>query len=485
MSVKWIDATLRLRRSQTRLPFRYGTACLTWCPQAILQVRAEVNGKPTTGFSGDCLPPSWFDKSPHKDYPQQIREMIESIEAAINRFDDRLSHPTSLFDAWWDIQHTAHQEDQSRGWPGLLSSFGISLVERALTDAIARAHQLSYFEVLTQNLLHVDPSRFDPNLNELQPRDWMPNSPTTSIHVRHTVGLIDPLTEYDLAAAGRVHDGLPETLEDYLRHAGVRYLKIKVCNELDRDVERLTTIAGLLTKHRGIDYRVTLDGNEQYQKPESFDALIEIIKSRTELQQLWKNTLLIEQPLPRQIALTREQTDGIRKLAAEKPVIIDESDECLESYHSAIEVGYRGVSSKSCKSPLRSILNAGLTWQLNRQLPKERRYIMTGEDLCCVGVVPVQSDLCLVAALGLNHVERNGHHYHRGLSYLPAAQQRDALQQHPDLYEQHDEMVCPALREGRFDIRSLQCVGFGFSVIPDIDEMSPPDDFPIDPTTET
>ena len=52
--------------------------------------------------------------------------MIESIEAAINRFDDRLSHPTSLFDAWWDIQHTAHQEDQARGWPGLLSSFGIA-----------------------------------------------------------------------------------------------------------------------------------------------------------------------------------------------------------------------------------------------------------------------------------------------------------------------------------------------------------------------
>ena len=49
---------------------------------------------------------------------------------------------------------------------------------------------------------------------------------------------------------------------------------------------------------------------------------------------------------------------------------------------------------------------------------------MTGEDLTCLGVVPVQADLALVATLGLAHVERNAHHYYPGLSYLPECERR-------------------------------------------------------------
>ena len=101
-------------------------------------------------------------------------------------------------------------------------------------------------------------------------------------------------------------------------------------------------------------------------------------------------------------------------------MIIDESDGELDSYRRALELGYRGVSSKNCKGPIKSLLNAGLTWVRNQQASDANYYyLMTGEDLCSVGVVPVQSDLCLAATLGLDHVERNGHHYHPGLSYLP------------------------------------------------------------------
>ena len=55
---------LGLLNSATRLPFRYGIACLTRCPQAILEATIEVGGRLQTGYSGDGLPPSWFDKTP-------------------------------------------------------------------------------------------------------------------------------------------------------------------------------------------------------------------------------------------------------------------------------------------------------------------------------------------------------------------------------------------------------------------------------------
>ena len=67
---------LGLRNSTTRLPFRYGNTCLTRCPQAVLEVTIEADGKLQRGCSGDCLPPGWFDKSPNKSYRQQIEEML-------------------------------------------------------------------------------------------------------------------------------------------------------------------------------------------------------------------------------------------------------------------------------------------------------------------------------------------------------------------------------------------------------------------------
>ncbi|MCA9101455.1 MAG: hypothetical protein KDA63_09910, partial [Planctomycetales bacterium] len=168
--------------------------------------------------------------------------------------------------------------------------------------------------------------------------------------------------------------------------------------------------------------------------------------------------------------------DGVRRLCQIAPVIIDESDGTLESYIEAIEFGYRGVSSKNCKGPVKSLLNAGVTWVANERGTRSE-YLMTGEDLCSVGVVPVQADLCLAATLGLDHVERNGHHYHRGLGYLPEADRSAALAAHGDFYREHAGTVAPCLREGRFEIGSLQCIGFGFAALPDMNATVTPADW--------
>ena len=217
---------------------------------------------------------------------------------------------------------------------------------------------------------------------------------------------------------------------------------------------------------------MTLDGNEQYTQAEQFDVLVDAIRKTPQLGQLWKNVLAVEQPLDRAIALEEFHTEGIRRLSASTPVIIDESDETLDSYPRALELGYRGVSTKSCKGPIKSLLNAGLTW-LRNERGKATRYMMTAEDLCTVGVIPLQADLCLVAALGLSHAERNGHHFHPGLSYLSPAQQAGALASHGDLYERVANVVSPKIVDGQFQLGSLQCPGFGFSALPDMGEFVP------------
>jgi len=473
MRIALLETRLGLLNSTTRLPFRYGKACMTGCPQAVLQATIEVDGRPQRGYSGDCLPPLWFDKSPEKDFAAQIHDMLSVIDLAGQGFRDALCSPDLLFPAWREVYQAVHAHAEASGLTPLLASFGVSLVERALLDAMARAAGVSFFQAARENLYGIDSAAIHPSLAGHEPRDWLPAEPRRQVWVRHTVGMADPLTAADIAPEARLADGMPQALEEYVERTGIRYFKVKVANRPDDDLARLEAIASIVEHHRGDDYRITLDGNEQYSSADEFDALIDAVERNPRLATLWANTLVIEQPLERGIALEAEQTRGIRRLADRKPVIIDESDGRLESYAQAMQLGYRGTSSKNCKGPIKSLLNLGLTWLANDR-GRRHDYLMTGEDLCTVGVVPVQSDLCLAATLGLEHVERNGHHFHRGLSYLPQDEQQAALAAHGDFYSEQNGVIAPHIHDGRFDIASLQCPGFGFAVEPDLDRMQSP-----------
>lgn len=470
MAVK--DSGLYLRNSITRIPFRYGTTVLTRCPQATLRVDVECDGVFQNGFSGDCLPPSWFDKSPAKDFAEQVADMLRVIAFAQEIYAEAFRTPAAFFPVWLACQDAI--EGQCRAWhlPPLLASFGSSLLERAILDAACRRHGVSFAEAVRRNIFGIDAGLVHPRLSGLDPGEWLPDRPLPAVSVRQTVGLGDPLTRDDIPSAERLDDGWPQAIEEYATRRGVRYFKVKVSNRLEPDLDRLARIAGLLERHLGSDYRLTLDGNEQYKQADDFEALVDAIRSRPELAVLWENVLAIEQPFDRSFALDGRRVGSLPSLSRSKPVIIDESDGTLLSYATALEAGYRGVSSKNCKGALRSVLNAGLTWLLNRRRAGGP-FVMTGEDLCSVGIIPTQSDLCLAATLGLEHVERNGHHYHPGLTYLPEDQRRAALAAHGDFYVEEHGIVGPRIENGRLRIESLQCTGFGFAVEPDLASMTP------------
>jgi hypothetical protein len=468
------DSLVGLRNSTTRIPFRYGVASLTRCPQAIVRVVIECGGQVRQGFSGDCLPPSWFDKSPGKDFAQQVDDMLRVIALAQTVFAEAFATEADFFPSWRACHEAIQRQCAPGDAPPLLASFGSSLLERAIVDAICRRHDVSFARAIRDNLLEIDPGLVHPELRGMSPRDWLPADPVQSIVVRQTVGLGDALTLDDIPSGQRVNDGWPQTLEEYVTRRGVHYVKVKVANRLDQDVDRLTRIARLLERHRGRDYRLTLDGNEQYKHAEEFEALVAAVRASVDLATLWDNVVAIEQPFDRAFALTPACARAVRAVSRTKPVIIDESDGTLDAYARAIEAGYRGVSSKNCKGAIKSVLNAGLTWLANDRGRREN-YVMTGEDLCSVGIVPVQSDLCLAATLGLTHVERNGHHYHPGLTYLPETERRRALAAHPDFYAEEEGIIGPKIVDGRFAIGSLQCPGFGFAVEPDMSAMTPAD----------
>lgn len=463
------ESRLVLRNSTTRIPFRYGAATLRRCPQSILEVAIEAEGRIHRGWSGDCLPPGWFDKTPDRSYRDQIADMIASIRLARSAFADRARLPVSFFESWIDANLDVRKEAAARGLNPLLASFGISMVERAVMDALARAGGLSFADAVRKDLFGIDLGAADPSTSGTRPAEWLPRSPRPWVYVRHTVGLGDPLPEGEIPEGDRVDDGLPQALETYVERLGLRYLKIKLSADPEADRARLLAIAEVVERSRGPDYALTLDGNEQFKGPDALLGLFEDLRGEARLQTLLGNVIAVEQPLERGIALDDSAASGVRTLSSWRPVIIDESDGTTDAYQKALEVGYRGVSSKNCKGPTKAILNAGLTW-LRNERGRRSDYLMTGEDLCSVGVVPVQADLCLAATLGLEHVERNGHHYHPGLSYLPEDDRRAALAAHPDFYRERGGIIGPEVRDGRFEIGSVVgCSGFGFAAVPDLD----------------
>jgi hypothetical protein len=398
--------------------------------------------------------------------------MLRVIAFAQEIYAEAFRTPAVFFPVWLSCQDAIERQCLAWHLPPLLASFGSSLLERAILDAACRRHGVSFAEAVRRNIFGIDAGLVHPQLSGLDPGEWLPEHPLPAVFVRQTVGLGDPLTRGDIPAGERLVDGWPQAIEEYATRRGVRYFKVKVSNRLEPDLDRLARIARLLERHLGSDYRLTLDGNEQYKQAEDFEALVDAIRSRPELAALWENVLAIEQPFDRSFALDARRVGSLPSLSRTKPVIIDESDGSLLSYAIALEAGYRGVSSKNCKGALRSVLNAGLTWLLNRRRASGP-FMMTGEDLCSVGIIPTQSDLCLAATLGLEHVERNGHHYHPGLTYLPEGQRRAAIAAHGDFYVEEHGIVGPRIENGRLRIESLHCTGFGFAVEPDLTSMTP------------
>ena len=172
---------LGLLNSATRLPFRYGIACLTRCPQATLEATIEVGGRLQTGYSGEGLPPSWFDKTPNRSYRQQIEAMLASIALAQRMFLKSAATKIDFFSAWREAYTNCHDEGAKCEVPNpLLTSFGVSLVERAVMDALARHAGLSFAQAVHTNLYQIRPGEIHEELRGLQPADWLPRQPAQS-----------------------------------------------------------------------------------------------------------------------------------------------------------------------------------------------------------------------------------------------------------------------------------------------------------------
>lgn len=461
--LKLLAADFFERSVKLRLPFRFGAVTVTHAPQLFVRVRVKhADGHEGDGVSAEMLVPKWFDKSPELTHEQNFDQLRRSLAMA----------RASLLDAGFDtpfglsasVDRPHHEACAAAGLNGLVASYGLALIERAIIDALGRLESASVFELVRTNRIGLNARTatdltgfdFDRLLDRL--------APARSIQARHTVGLVDALTRADTDGR-RIDDDLPESLEEVIAIDGNRYFKLKVGGRVDADIDRLCGIAAVLDTVE-TPYHVTIDGNEQYRDIEAVMEMWRRIGETPRLARLKSSLLFIEQPIARERALSAP----VAALSREVPIEIDESDAEVGTFPRARALGYRGVSSKSCKGFYRALINRARIEKWNAEEPG--RYFMSAEDLTTQAGVALQQDLALATLIGATHLERNGHHY-VGKMNAPASEQDAFLRAHPDIYRRAaDGNVRITIQAGAIAIGSLGTPGLGVGPMPDFSAMT-------------
>ena len=348
------EVVLLERDVRLRLPFRFGVVTLTEASQVFVRARVTLeDGRGAWGAAAEMLAPKWFDKDPaltNEDNAEQLRDSLR-IARALYTGDRRLR---SAFGLFADHYHAQIARCATHDLNPLVAAYGPALLDRAVLDALCRLHGVSFQAAMRTNLPGMAPAELRPEFAGFDFDAFLASRrPTDTLHARHTVGLVDPVTAADQAGGGRVADGLPETLEEVVAAYGHTYFKLKVGGDVAADVARLSAIASVLDRRPG-PYHVTLDGNEQYETVEAVLELWRAIERAPGLRRLAEAILFVEQPITRHNALALD----VGALGAARPVIIDESDADLDAFPAARARGYRGVSSKACKGFYKSLVNA-------------------------------------------------------------------------------------------------------------------------------
>ena len=478
MSIRVEASDFHVLNMKTRMPFKYGIASLSVVPHLFVSLSVKVDGRAQRGLASEGLPPKWFTKDPATTFRQDLDDMLDVIRTACDTVIE-CGEADTVFDLWWETYVRQRDWARSKGYPPLLGAFGVSVVERALIDAFCRARGVPFATAVRSNLLGMRLERMHEELAGSECVGLLPEAPLRSVYARHTVGLADPLTERDVADVGRLDDGLPQSLEASIATYGLRRLKIKVTSEVEPSVDRLVAVARVVESGEW-DCSFSLDGNEFFRDVDSLRTFWESIHAVPKLARFMERLLFVEQPLHRDVALTEEVASELLAWKQRPPIIIDESDGEIDSARRALASGYAGTSHKNCKGVFKGIANACLLESRRRRSGARDAYILSGEDLANVGPVALCQDLAVMATLGIDHVERNGHHYFRGLSMYPEGVQRQVIEHHGDLYGRNPEFGFASLgiEDGRVRLGSVVDAPFGVGF-----ELDPRDYVPLDDWT--
>ena len=277
-----------------------------------------------------------------------------------------------------------------------------------------------------------------------------------------------------MPADGWLRDGLPQTLEECVQRTACAISRSRWAAGSARTWTGSQAVAATLDRLIAEPYVVSLDGNEQYKALADFAALLEAMARTLGLARFRRSIAFVEQPLDRAVALDPAATEGLAALGR-VPIIIDESDGELDSFKRRSSSVTAGCQHQELQGHLQVVPQPLAGRAVERGAAQARRALfMTAEDLTNLPVIPLQQDLATVRALGITHVERNGHHYVKGLAHCSPRERNQATRLHRDIYRGDEQRArgCASRAASCAWARSA-LPGYGGPFEPDLSSMTP------------
>ncbi len=401
-----------------RAPYKFGGRVVDRV--TLLNVHCRVttrNGQSAWGFGSMTLGNMWAFPSATMSYDTTLEAMkaLASRIAKLTGDCPETGHPL-------DIAHVLEPEylkaaaDVSADLglnepiPKLCTLVVASPFDAALHDAFGKIHRRNVYDTYGPDLMTHDVSRYlGPDFEGVHLDRAILSTPLERIPVFHSVGGLDPLETSDVQTP--VGDGLPETLDEWIRRDGLVRLKIKLQgDDVSSDVERTLAIdriairvADARSRQGSDDVGYCLDFNERC--PDVQYVLECLRKIRERSADTFERILYIEQPTARDLAANRQNV--MHEAARLRPVVIDESLTDLESLLLARDMGYTGVALKACKGQSQAMLMAAAAH-------KYKMFVCV-QDLTCPGASLIHSVGIAARVPAVAGIEANAR------QYVPAA----------------------------------------------------------------
>ena len=398
-----------------RAPYKFGGKEVDRV--TLLNVRCRLSlksGKSAAGFAAMPLGNVWSFPAPDIPYDTTLDAMKSLAKriTGLTRDFREYAHPLDMNQALAPEYRKAAAAVGSemklpRPIPKLCTLVTASAFDAALHDAFGRLQGRNSFQICGREWVRFDLGHYlnaDFRGESLDP--YILHKATPKIRLYHSVGASDPLTAADIRKP--IHDGLPETLEEWIPYNGVTAIKIKLNGgDLTWDVERVAAIdrvAAAAQQRRGVRQWVySLDFNERCP---NVQYLLEFEhRLKVKAPTAFGLVQYIEQPTQRDLAAHRDNT--MFEAAKLRPVVIDESLTGLDMLLLAREMGYTGVALKACKGQSESLLLAAAA--------QKYKMFRCVQDLTCPGAALVHSVGIAAHVPGVAAIEANAR------EYVPAA----------------------------------------------------------------
>jgi L-alanine-DL-glutamate epimerase-like enolase superfamily enzyme len=347
-----------------RSPIKFGGRVVTDAVLANVTIDVETSdGRRGSGFGSMPMGNVWA-------WPSNAVSTAQSLEAMLAFVTDLASavrgyrgcgHPLDVTQEL-AAQHAAiaaaivKQLGLAEPMPRLAELVAASPFEAAIHDAYGKTLGANSYNLLGREFVHHDLTHYlTPEFAGEYLDRYTLRQPKAKMPLYHLVGALDPLVDSDINQ--RLNDGLPETLGEWIVMDGLTHLKIKLNgDDLPWDVERVVGVERVAAQAQasvGLStWNYSLDFNE---KCASVDYLLDFLRQIKERSPAALSRVqYIEQPTHRD--LKKHPENKMHKVAAIKPVVIDESLIDLESLQLAREQGYSGVALKACKGQTEALL---------------------------------------------------------------------------------------------------------------------------------